>query len=360
MYDGLVASSHKDFFNILETVVGESERELLWFRGQRVSSWDIIPSLYRNANVTWNRQGTYSNTRLREEYRFHSFRAKTGHSIQTAPKSPLEWQEIMQHHGVKTRLIDWTESATTAMLFALEELFMATPNVKQQQGMTPAIWILKPKKLNSIIYELITRRENGRYPFIEKAIALISGKTKMRVDARRIAHELAKNKDLYFSLSTNYSIDGLVNLSAIEELRNNYSVNTREALLSFELNPFHYVLLRLYADGIASTIKPGESILPPVATIQQYHSERIEAQRGVFLVSPYYQLSLTSTQLSAAGVDFRALNMQPGSHGFLHKVRLIDPVHIVRELLYSGERRSSIYPEIPVYADDIEANKLVY
>ena len=51
------------------------------------------------------------------------------------------WLCMMQHHGVPTRLLDWTESVMLAAYFAL---------VHDGAGPAPAIWVLTPRLMNRV------------------------------------------------------------------------------------------------------------------------------------------------------------------------------------------------------------------
>lgn len=49
--------------------------------------------------------------------------AKNYHFMDKEPRTSVEWMEVMQHHGVKTRLLDWSESMIHPVIFSLECFF---------------------------------------------------------------------------------------------------------------------------------------------------------------------------------------------------------------------------------------------
>src|SRR5215469_15080320 len=91
-----------------------------FYRGQADASWYLQSSLERIVGSNWSAE----TARKFEDFALKSFRPKfhlyDRENVQ--PGSKLAWLSIMQHYGVPTRLLDFTESPYVALYFALEAL----------------------------------------------------------------------------------------------------------------------------------------------------------------------------------------------------------------------------------------------
>jgi len=93
------------------------------FRGQREFGWDLIPRIdrmeFKNYRVfrtpPWRRE-------QHEQRLLIDFQKGARPHVSVEPTKWWEWLAIAQHHGLTTRLLDWTANPLAALFFAVEEL----------------------------------------------------------------------------------------------------------------------------------------------------------------------------------------------------------------------------------------------
>ncbi len=100
----------------------------VWFRGHSRSTWKLQPSLLRKKrNVT-------------EATLFSRFKQNASLLVPSLAPHSFEWLFQMQHYGIPTRLLDWTESPLAAIYFAVcNDAYV---------GRDGTVWMLLPTELN--------------------------------------------------------------------------------------------------------------------------------------------------------------------------------------------------------------------
>jgi len=103
-------------------------RDEYLFRGQS-EDWPLLPKLGRVVP-------RYEDRKKAERKMFDEFKRQAIAFIDEKPSTDLEWLTIAQHHGMATRLLDWSSNPLSALWFAVK----APP--KSEQG--GVLWMFEP------------------------------------------------------------------------------------------------------------------------------------------------------------------------------------------------------------------------
>ena len=104
-----------------------------WFRGHARTCCTLTPTVYR---IPPTKRGGYREYWLAERFRL---RAGSIHDNVPPWNDHVRWLLLMQHHGLPTRLLDWTESILVALYFAVESPLSEAGD----------IWCIRPDALNN-------------------------------------------------------------------------------------------------------------------------------------------------------------------------------------------------------------------
>ena len=119
-----------DFLSILRSKTGALP---IWYRGLSREDYKLDPSISRNGYSLGDEQALINN-----------FKKDAVPFVEHRPTSEWEWLFLMRHHGVPTRLLDWSESALVGLFFATHS--QDAPDKNDDHNGT--LWILLPTEMN--------------------------------------------------------------------------------------------------------------------------------------------------------------------------------------------------------------------
>lgn len=124
-------SNLSDLDEAVKNATEKLGRDNTVYRGVESSTYHLVPKVHRNYDVR------------READLFYLFRryALTRHGTLPATDDYGAWLCLMQHYGLATRLLDWTESPLVAAYFAVGHT--------EKEGDDAVIWVLGGAQLNA-------------------------------------------------------------------------------------------------------------------------------------------------------------------------------------------------------------------
>jgi len=105
----------RSFVDLHQTVEGYSGKTVI-FRGVRSLSYELVPKIGR-----YEKFKKSGDTLCEERYMLRLFKQQAVPFVANVPANDWEWLAIMQHHGMPTRLLDWTRNPLVAAYFAVQK-----------------------------------------------------------------------------------------------------------------------------------------------------------------------------------------------------------------------------------------------
>ena len=124
--DKIKVSNLSDFIIEIDKLASKWGR--LWYRGVKNINYNQIPSIF------------WKNLAYAEGTLIHKFLVEYKGILDNVPENPWELYALMQHHGLPTRLLDWTKSPLIALYFALEKY--------ENPDNEAVVWVMSPYQLN--------------------------------------------------------------------------------------------------------------------------------------------------------------------------------------------------------------------
>lgn len=163
------------------------------FRGQRMQ-WPLLPKI--------GRVKLRKSLKETEKEMLASLKRRVVPLLTSKPENDLEWLALAQHHGMATRLLDWTENALAALWFTVRNCPVLNNKGIKEDGV---VWCLNAKD-NSVLAADDPKRDAIK-PFGKKQTVVFRPR---HISPRIVAqsgwftlHAWLDKKDKFISLEQN-------------------------------------------------------------------------------------------------------------------------------------------------------------
>ena len=133
------ASSLGDFEEWVDNVKDKTNTTI--YRGQK-NNYSLLPNICR--------EGEPESLLINERALLTAFKKEAPRCLQIVPETDIEWLVVAQHHGLHTRLLDWSFDPYVSLWFALQSSDLVS---------NPEVWVM-----NALKEDVITNKEKPR-PF---------------------------------------------------------------------------------------------------------------------------------------------------------------------------------------------------
>ena len=155
MNDTYTAHTLVDFIKIIDELKPDDPHSILWFRGQSDARHQLIPSVLRKSyecditvagcKSSWLGKKIVT---LDSEAMLQEFKQLARPFLSQQPQNDFEWMFIAQHHGLPTRLLDWSTNALVALYFAVQGAPIYE-NEDKNGDEGAAVFVIDPLQINN-------------------------------------------------------------------------------------------------------------------------------------------------------------------------------------------------------------------
>jgi len=125
-----IATDLSTYMSAIVRATRQFDERMLWWRGHAKISWNLHPSIY-------HKKLAKNETNMAIQFRNQ---ARVRHREVPDISDGPSWLFLMQHYGLPTRLLDWTDSPLIALYFAVKD--------KSADDEDGVIYGLMPTELN--------------------------------------------------------------------------------------------------------------------------------------------------------------------------------------------------------------------